>query len=136
MQNNYVYFHVDPVTREILYIGHGTYDRAWIFKASTLRDKQHRTHLITLFNNGYSPFDWVKIKKRNLEKSEACKLEREMILKYNPKYNKLKGIGSIRKRGAIVLKAIQLRKMGLSYAEIKNKLNISSSMTAWRYINE
>lgn len=130
--NYYVYKHVDPLTKSIIYIGHGKLDRAWTFRPTTLNQISHYEHLIELSNAGYTPQDWVKLHKTKLTKEQAKDLEKRLIYKHQPIYNKQRGIGSLTNKDKINM-ARNLRNTGLSYTEIAKKMGLKSSMTAWRY---
>lgn len=69
----YLYFHLNPLTNQVFYIGIGTNKRAWEFNA---RNK----HWLNYVNKYGSPI--VNIIESNLTKEEACVLEQQYIKKY------------------------------------------------------
>jgi hypothetical protein len=116
----YIYFHVHPKTQEVLYVGYGSYERAWNFKRFTSRSKEHAEELIALYNEGYTPNDWVVLQETNLLKEEAKYKETQLIDEYRPKYNvaKNKSIykGSFSKDVRDFV--FNLRSCGFSYNQI------------------
>ena len=69
----YLYFHLNPLTNQLFYVGIGTNKRAWEFNA---RNK----HWLNYINKYGDPV--VKIIKSNLTKEEACILEQYYIKEY------------------------------------------------------
>lgn len=130
----YIYAHIDPFTKEVIYIGRGTYERAWTYKWNASRDKEHRLYLEDLTKRGFIATEWVKILLRQLTRAEAVKAERIFITEYLPKYNKDKGAGS-RTDKRLIHWSRALRKQGLSYTEIMKRMKLKSPMSAWRYVN-
>jgi len=142
----YVYFHVHPETKELLYIGYGSYERAWNFKRFTSRSDKHSEELIELYDRGYTPQDWVVLHETKLEKKIAVELEKELIDKHRPRYNIAsnkdiyKGTFSKEVRAFVET----LRKLGYSYNTISYLCGGSDTTTArkntktmsfWRIIN-
>ena len=88
MDQYYVYQHTDPETGEILYVGMGSYERAWLCRGSN-RKKNHQERLNELFALGYTMQDVVSIMASYLNKEEALRLELTKIEKFKPKFNNL-----------------------------------------------
>lgn len=132
----YVYKHMDPRNGDLLYVGHGSKGRAWTHgsKHTVLRSQEHLKHLDALLLAGYIPSDWVEVCKRGLTKSEACHIEQEMIRELSPIFNKPMGLNSLRFTEGKQKKAMTLRKQGLSYKDIGQKIGLST-MTVYRGLN-
>ena len=88
MEQYYVYQHIDPDTGELLYIGMGSYERAWLCRGSN-RKKNHQERLNELFSLGYTMQDVVSIMASGLNKIDALNLEFTKIEKFKPKFNNL-----------------------------------------------
>ena len=132
----YVYEHVDPDTGEIVYIGHGKFERAW--RCSTTNNPTHYGHrsvahaewLFEMAMHGFTPDSWVNIIQSGLTKKEAARIELSMIHSERPKFNR-----SIRRDKKLDgSRAQEYRDAGMYYSEIANKLDVSA-MTVWRYLN-
>lgn len=89
-QQFYVYTHKDPATGEIVYVGKGTRERAWICRGHTAggRSAEHAQWLNHIHERGYTMLDVVSIVESNMEKSPALKKELEMIDALRPLFNK------------------------------------------------
>lgn len=138
---HYIYQHVDPVTKEIVYVGSGSGQRAWMMRNSGglgprygHRSPEHYKWFRALEHSGYTLLDIVVILEKQLNKEEATKKERKLVLTIKPRYNRQKGPNSM-VDPTRVKEAVQLRELGLSYSQIAAKLNIAP-MTAWRNVNE
>ena len=81
----YVYTHTDPATGEIVYVGEGTGQR---FAAVNTRSADHSAFLKEMIHNKGT--DCFSIVESRLTKQQAREIERALIARYNPKYNKLK----------------------------------------------
>lgn len=88
MDQYYVYQHTDPETGEILYIGMGSYERAWLCRGSN-RKKNHQERLNELFALGYTMQDIADVKASGLNKADALQLEFTKIEQFKPKFNNL-----------------------------------------------
>jgi hypothetical protein len=132
MPPKYVYTHVDPETGEVVYVGQGVNERAFLIHASK-RDAAHTRWLTQQAYDGYTMLDIVKIPYRMLTKERATQVEQILIARYNPRFNTAKGVGSMTDRVRIV-EARALRAQGYTYAQIAESLGIAR-MSAWRYIN-
>jgi len=85
LPTNYVYRHIDPNTKETVYIGMGTSCRA--FRAvGGHRSDEHREWLKNQYAVGNCP---VVFEATGLTKTEAHDLERDLIHKEEPKFNSL-----------------------------------------------
>lgn len=130
-QRYYVYRHVEPITGEVLYVGSGSKDRAWHYRVSMSRSREHMDYLDALTSDGYLPADWVEIIARNLSKEAARSEEQKWIDKLQPPFNKHKGPGSMIDK-KVVATAQELLSRGVVGREAAEKLKCSV-MTAWRY---
>lgn len=131
-QKYYVYTHTDPQTKELLYIGMGTKDRAWHYRVSMSRHRSHMEHLNKLTEAGYLPSDWVNIEHRNLTKGEAEITEKRLIQEYKPKFNYQYIGGNPRINQDLKTKAQELKDKGVLGRKAAEELRVSI-MTAWRY---
>ena len=87
--DTYVYYHIDPDSKEIFYIGVGQYDRAWCIRTNQ-RSKEHVQKLKNLYSKGYTLENVVKIYINNLTKEQALITERKLIDEHRPVFNKNK----------------------------------------------
>jgi hypothetical protein len=81
----YVYTHTDPDSGEIVYVGEGTGQR---FAAVNTRSADHSAFLKEMIHNKRT--DCFNIVESRLTKEQARAIEKQLIAKYNPKYNKSK----------------------------------------------
>ncbi len=132
----YVYWHIDPNTDEVVYIGHGCKGRAWTHgsRKTALRSQEHLDWLEEKNNQNFLPTDFVFILLKNLTKNEACAEEQNLIRTYNPRFNKPLG-KSLLKINSEDFELIQeLRSNGLSYKKISEETGFST-MTVFRVLN-
>lgn len=139
----YVYFHIDPSTKEIVYVGKGTGPRAFAcgfstnqsrFGAYGNRSQEHQEWIEKLLHEGKTPEQWVQIFERNLTNKAARKLEIDLIRSYKPIFNKPMGL-KIRKMTPETYQiALDMRKQGVGYEQIGIKLGIGT-MTVYRALN-
>lgn len=78
-EDHYVYKHMEG--KEIVYIGCGRLERAW--KSDRNVDNGHRDWMRSKF-----PFLDVVIVAHGLSKKDACAVERKLIHKHAPRFNK------------------------------------------------
>jgi hypothetical protein len=136
-QEYYVYAHKDPDTGEIVYIGHGRGSRAWHFNSyrrrttDTSRDKEHNDWASSLIQEGFLPCDFVVVLCRNLSKSDACKVEQQLIRKQQPRFNKSLGKSLLKFNEDDVAFMHTLRMYGMSFNKIAKEMG-ASTMTVWR----
>lgn len=142
----YVYQHIRPDTGEIVYIGSGTYDRAWMSRGGN-RSKEHFEFIREMSDNGYTLNEIVEIRRQRLSKKEALSIERELIDKYRPMYNKLSNKSHWQKNRKFEVEtcmlAKALHKMGYGYQRIafllgspNYKNNAMSTRRMVSYVNE
>jgi hypothetical protein len=81
----YVYTHTDPTTGEIVYVGEGTGQR---FAAVNTRAADHSQFLKEVIHD--KKLNCFCIVESRLTKEQAREIERVLIAKYNPRFNKLK----------------------------------------------
>ncbi len=129
----YVYLHLDPISDEIMYVGHGYKDRAWIC-GSTTRSSDHQKWYMRLIEAGYLPTDIVEIVDSKLSKTEACFKEQEYIRELKTPFNKPQGLSLLKVDDEMLCQARMLRAEGLSYKDIAELLGVST-MTIYRAIN-
>jgi hypothetical protein len=87
----YVYFHRNPYTEEIVYIGKGCHGRAWDVTRCRNQHKEHQDWMKHLCLSGYLPSDWVEIVEKELTEEEANKAEKRYIHNIGPKFNRQGG---------------------------------------------
>lgn len=112
MENYYLYYHKNPITKELFYIGIGTNKRAWDFTSG------RNSHYKNYIKKHGEPI--VDIIKENLTKEEACSLEIEFIAKYGRK--------GIEPDGILLNKSIggEITALGNKFTE-EQKLKIKNS---------
>jgi Holliday junction resolvasome RuvABC DNA-binding subunit len=141
MDQYYVYQHIDPETGEILYIGMGSYERAWLCRGSN-RKKNHQERLNELFSLGYTMQDVVSILASYLSKEAALSLELTKIEKFKPKFNNYSNPNwkyPSKFADEVITMVKALKEMGYGPQNTaflmggdKNK----NAMTMWRMVNE
>lgn len=133
----YVYEHFHPDTDEVVYIGHGWKGRAWTHgNASTvLRSQEHTKWLDSINLKGYLPCDYVRILARGLYKTDACKLEQELIREKQPTFNKPQGLQHLKVTDEVLERMLHQRKLGGSYSTIAKEVGLSA-MTVYRAVNK
>jgi hypothetical protein len=85
--DSYVYYHINPETQEVFYVGIGKYDRAWCVRKNN-RSDAHVEKLEQLYEKGYTLEDIVKIHTKGISKKEALELEYVLIDQHRPVFNK------------------------------------------------
>jgi hypothetical protein len=121
MENYYLYYHINPITKELFYIGIGKNKRAWDFISG--RNPHYKNYI----KKHGEPI--VDIIKENLTKEEACSLEIEFISKYGRKGIEPKGILLNKSIGGDVIalgnKFTNEQKQKIVQAKTGQKYNIS-----------
>lgn len=140
-QQFYVYTHKDPRTSNVVYVGYGSGQRAWMMLNSTYtgpryghRSKEHHSWYKQLEALGFTLEDIVKIQFKNLSKEKAKILESTLIKAHKPIFNIQQGLGSMTDP-KLKEQASSLRKEGKSYSKIALIMKLKSTMSAWRYVN-
>lgn len=143
----YVYEHFCPKSGEVVYVGVGTGGRAWVSGTSTaqqdegLRGNRHALHnqwMYALFEEGYTPQDFVRIVASRLTKKEAHVIEVELVDEYRrlgvALFNRthIKACALSRRDRA---RCRRLREAGKTYEYIARKIG-SSAMTVYRFLNK
>lgn len=136
----YVYFHTEPDTGEIVYVGHGSNARAWMCttykKGETPhyghRSQAHAEWCQDLIDRGYTPDNWVTLYQKRLTKLQAKTLEKQLIRYHDPKFNYKSGTN---KKQFDKNQIERLRDEGKSWSDVA-KLLETSTMTVWRYCND
>ena len=133
----YVYEHFHPDTNEAVYIGHGWKGRAWTHgNANTiLRSREHTKWLDSINLKGYLPCDYARILARGLCKTDACKIEQELIRTVQPTFNKPQGLQNLKVTDEILTYALGQRKLSVSYKIIGENVGLST-MTIYRAVNQ
>ena len=136
-----MYVHFDPDTKEILYVGMGVGQRAYTINTSKISDvhyihrsPEHCEHLKLLMSKGYLPHEWIDFRHKCLDKDTARKFEKELIKELKPKYNRKHGIKIMLFDEIGVREIFKLRKEGLYYHQIAEKMGCST-MVAHRILN-
>ena len=75
----YVYLHVCPKTKEVVYVGKGTSGRAWDVTRARAGYEEHQQWMLSLIAEGFLPHEWVEILHRGLTESEAFGKEKEYL---------------------------------------------------------
>ena len=136
----YVYEHFNPETHEVVYVGEGTGQRAWMCRGGYAnakyghRSPEHTEYLNGLMAKGFLPCNWVRIVRRGLSKSEARTIEQELVREKVPRFNRPLGKKLLKLTSKRLKIAIQLRATGLSYKDVAEHLGVSS-MTVHRALN-
>ena len=137
MNQNYIYNHIDPVSKEIVYVGLGQTDRAWNAH-KTDRKTNHYEWLHEQIKNGHTLDEIVTITHKNLTRAEAESIETEVIQKLTPRFNALKNPKHWNKGRSytqgIAEFAKTLHGMGYGYIRIAFLLGTDSHMLAKRMV--
>ena len=134
MDAYYVYVYKEE--GNAVYVGMGQKGRAWHCGYMRGDTEERQAWKVEQTTRGKLPCDWVTIVERGLTKAEAKELEEFMIAEIKPKLNKLHNPNYDHSRTPLDIKKIkQLRKAGLSYANIALKLG-TSTMTVYRQFNK
>jgi len=134
MDAYYVYVYKEGA--DVVYVGMGQKGRAWNCKQMGGDTEERQVWKEEQIAKGKLPCDWVTIVERGLSKAEAKELEEFMIEEIKPKLNKHHNPNYDHSRTPLDLNKIkELRKAGLSYANIALKLG-TSTMTVYRQFNK
>jgi hypothetical protein len=131
MELSYVYLHIDPESGEILYVGIGINERAWVCSMrGSSRKPEHAKRLQSLFAKGYTMGDIVKIEATLLSRDQAKELETRLVNEYRPIYNVFKN-RSVFKNTKFSLeqanKAKELHSQGTPYYMLPTYFNLKGS---------
>jgi hypothetical protein len=135
---HYVYMHIDPRTKEIVYIGRGQGQRAWMMRSSD-KDTPHYGH------RRYDHFQWYKelesegyyldvivvLLHRGQTRAQAIANEKNLIEIHKPRFNSNAKQNWLNKHKEIILKVKELRATNTPFSKIAKELDIGT-MTAWR----
>lgn len=120
MENYYLYYHKNPLTKELFYVGIGTNKRAWGFISGR---NPHYKNYVKKYGEPI-----VDIIRENLTKEEACSLEMEFITKYGRKGIEPDGILLNKSIGGEVIalgnKFTEYQKQKIVQAKTGQKYNI------------
>jgi hypothetical protein len=136
----YVYEHVNPDTGEVVYVGKGSGQRAWMCTGGYdeahygNRSREHVEYLKGLMGEGYLPCDWVVVVRRGMSGSDAVRLEQDFIRKMGPRFNRSMGIKLCKLKGEDYRSAKALRKEGKTYKDVAGALGVGV-MTVYRALN-
>ena len=127
MNKYYWYKHVDPVTKEVVYVGHGSGGRAWQCGSShsPLRSKDHCKWADELLERGVTPDEWVEVGEKGLSKKEAKESELILIHKLKPRFNQSIRHPLLKFTPDLYDTAVALREAGHSYGYIAKSLGLS-----------
>lgn len=139
---HYVYLHEDPLMGDVVYVGTGTGQRAWMMRNSGSgqryghRCQDHYNWFKLFESKGYTLADIVKIDGSGLSKEQAKIREVELITELCPIFNKHHNPEFKNNLNKYFKdKAKAMRSTGLSYNKIAKVLGCST-MTAYRNIND
>ena len=134
MGEHYVYVYKEGT--DTVYVGMGQKGRAWHCGYMRGETEERQTWKEEQIAKGKLPCDWVTVVERGLSKAEAKELEAFMIKEIKPRLNKIHNPYYDHSRTPLDLNKIkQLRKAGVSYAQIALKLGVST-MTVYRQFNK
>ena len=132
MELYYVYHHIHPESKDIVYVGVGKFDRAWTCRGGN-RSKEHFQFIKEMEMKNFTLADVVKIHKSGMNKKEAFELERQLIDEIRPIFNKHsnKSHWRINRTFSIetCLFAKALHEMGYGYQRIAFLLGASDPKT-------
>lgn len=128
----YVYSHIDPETKDVLYVGRGYGPRAYTTNSNVGnsrgdRSPEHSLHLHQLMNLGYLPHEWVVFLSRNLSKQSSVDLEKKYIENFNPKFNNKLGPKNIEFTVEQLKEISDMRENKMSYEDIGKSFDCSRS---------
>lgn len=132
----YVYFHVDPSSGDIVYVGSGTKERAWLARASNRQNEEHLAWLRNIETLGHTPDEYVTIVFKSSVKREVLDRETQLIEELKPRFNKTldKWWWCLTLTEEQLEEAKELRKENMSYKNIAAVIG-TSTMTVWRALN-
>lgn len=131
----YVYLHRSPDTKEIVYIGFGTKERAWNCRKTHRRNNEHLDWLAYYDSKGYTMDEIVEISFKSRDREAALEMERKLIDTYRPKFNYTEAWSwCMSLTPEQIVLARSLREDGLSYSNIATEIG-SSAMTVYRLLN-
>lgn len=97
MSDYYVYTHICPATREVVYVGSGSNGRAWEYKSfaphpggGQKRNKYHAAWMQALVSDNLTPGEWVRIVVSGLTQEAARRVEKVLIEELRPMFNSRK----------------------------------------------
>lgn len=83
----YVYKHIDPRNKEVVYVGKGYKSRAWeLWQA--VRNEEAKDWANSMTDLGYLPNDLVVIVERFSLSEDAATFEKALIAELQPRFNK------------------------------------------------
>ena len=133
---NAYYVYVYKEGTDTVYVGMGQKGRAWHCGGMKGDTEERQAWKEEQIAKGKLPCDWVTVVERGLSKAEAKELEEFMIAEIKPKLNRHHNPNYDHRRTPLDLNKIkQLRKAGVSYAQIALKLGVST-MTVYRQFNK
>lgn len=87
MSNHYyVYQHIEPDTKEAVYVGLGTYGRAWNFYGNA-RKPEHNKWMKALVAKGHHIGELVEILHTGLSRESGKWWEKKILSERSPKFN-------------------------------------------------
>lgn len=82
----YVYKHIDPRNREVVYVGKGYKSRAWELW-QTVRNQEAKDWANSMTDLGYLPSDLVVIVEKFSLSEDAATFEKALIAELQPRFN-------------------------------------------------
>ena len=128
MSKFYTYLHIDPLYKQVVYVGKGVHGRAWDVTRCRGQHKEHQDWMLELCELGYTPEEWVKILHKNLTEDAAFKLEKEWLHNNGcPIYNRQSGEKQHQAKltNQQARDAYLLAKMGMTHTEIAKEFRVS-----------
>jgi hypothetical protein len=124
----YVYKHICPKTKEVVYVGYGSYGRAWNCGGgkTPLRSQEHHEWMVGLLCEGFTPDQWIEIVKRNLSREEARADELLNIHEIKPRFNKSIRYTGLKFTPDKYFEAKKLREEGKTFNEIAEIIGLSA----------
>lgn len=132
---HYVYYHIDPKTNKLMYIGKGSGGRAWQCSPTDRHNKKHYDWIKALLEEGYTPEDFVQIVTKDVSCSEALIIESKMIRRWKPEFNNLGVAIDTCLDEKQQKRVIQLREQNISYDRIAQELGVAA-MTVHRFYKQ
>lgn len=134
----YVYTHADPDTKEVVYVGVGTKDRAYTSRATQRGNPEHEQWLQDVETRGYIPHEYVNIICKSSNRDDCLLAEAELIDKLRPAYNRLSikpATWAMTYTQEEIAMIKDLRSEGMSYSKIAEEMG-RSTMGVWRVAND
>jgi hypothetical protein len=126
----YVYCHIDPLTKEIVYVGKGCGGRAWDVTRARGNHVEHQNWMKELCSIGYTPDEWVCIISKGLDDKTARKQETNLLHQTGTtRFNMQSGERQHRSKmtNEQAISAFRLRDEGYAHKDIAELYGVSRS---------